>query len=62
MVHFYWSIDDLVIVALEAVHFSHEVTQTIFQYEDIIVKDWKIVSPYVGGRLTLCGQVGVVTI
>ncbi len=39
MVHFYWSIDDLVIVALEAVHFSHEVTQTIFQYEEIIVKD-----------------------
>jgi hypothetical protein len=48
MMHFYWSRDDLIIVALEAVHSSYEVEQTIFQYKEIIVKDSKIASPYVG--------------
>ena len=38
MMHFYWSRDDLIIVALEAVHSFCEVAQTIFQYEEIIVK------------------------
>jgi hypothetical protein len=28
--HFYWSRDDLIIVALEAVRSSHEVARTIF--------------------------------
>ena len=39
MMKFYWSRDDLIIVALEVVRSSREVTQTIFQYEEIIVKD-----------------------
>ena len=39
MMKFYWSRDDLIIVALEVVRSSREVTQTIFQYEGIIVKD-----------------------
>ena len=38
MMHFYCSRDDLIIVALEAVHSSREVAQTIFQYKEIIVK------------------------
>jgi hypothetical protein len=36
--HFYWSRDNLIIVALEAVRSSREVARTIFQYEEIIVK------------------------
>jgi hypothetical protein len=61
MMHFYWSRDDLIIVALKAVHSSCEVEQTIFQYEEIIVKDSEIASPYMGGCLTVCGRVGAVT-
>ena len=30
MMHFYWSIDDLIIVAFEAVRSSHGVARTIF--------------------------------
>jgi hypothetical protein len=55
MMHFYWSRDDLIIVPLEAVHSSREVTQAIFQYEENIVKIerllhlmWVDASPYVG--------------
>ena len=38
MMHFYWSRDNLIIVAFETVRSSREVAQTIFQYEEIIVK------------------------
>ena len=38
MMHFYWSRDDLIIVALKAVRSSREVARTIFLYEEIIVK------------------------
>jgi hypothetical protein len=38
MMHFYWSRDDLIIVALEAVRSSREVARTIFQYEEIIME------------------------
>ena len=55
MMHFYWLRDDLIIVTLEAVRSSREVAQTIFQYEEIIVKIerllhlmWVDASPYVG--------------
>ena len=55
MMHFYWSKDDLIIVALETVRSSHEVARTIFQYEEIIVKIerflhlmWVDASPCVG--------------
>ena len=55
MMHFYWSRNDLIIVALEAVRSSCEVAWTIFQYEEIIVKIekllhlmWVDTSPYVG--------------
>ena len=53
--HFYWSRDDLIIVALEAVRFSRKVARTIFQYKEIIVKIerllyliWVDASPSVG--------------
>jgi hypothetical protein len=55
MMHFYWSRDDLIIVAIKAVRSSREVAQTIFQYEEIIVKIerllhlmWVVTSPCVG--------------
>ena len=55
MMHFYWSRDDLIIVALEAVRFSCKVARTIFQFKEIIVKIerllylmWVDASPCVG--------------
>ncbi len=55
MMYFYWSRDDLTIVALEAVRSSREVARIIFQYEEIIVKIerllhlmWVDASPRVG--------------
>jgi hypothetical protein len=38
MMQFYWSRNDLIIVALKAVRSSREVARTIFQYKEIIVK------------------------
>jgi hypothetical protein len=55
MMHFYWSRDDLIIVAFGAVCSSCEVSRTIFYYEEIIVKIerllhlmWVDASPGVG--------------